>query len=231
MSEGFPRRTALAITAVAAGLLVLAFAVELLPRMLEREQRIVTAPVSSQIREPVAVALAPGEIVCQRDIVFDARGDLLELHIDSGVAPAAVATPLEITLRAPGYAQTLRVAPERRLLHLPFRPPAQTTAGTLCVRNAGDDATALAGTSDPRVLQRTRALRAGQPTDTAFLTIFKRSARDSMVSTLGTTADRAAAFSPLGPWAFWVLLVLLGAAVPACLLAAWHLALRDGAEP
>jgi len=226
MADGRSRRGALAIVLAMLAVLAAAFAVELLPRLTRTAPGIVYAPVPLGSRAPAAIPLEPGQRVCQQGIVFDDEADVVELLLD--LSRPLVRAPLEVTLRAPGYAQRLRIVPDEHLLRLPFEPPRRAAAGTLCVRNAGEAATTLSASADPRVLQRTRAaVDDGAPLAAAFLTTFRTRDPGSLLSGVGTTAERAAAFSPLGPWAFWLLLGLLALVLPAALLAAYHVALRD----
>lgn len=229
MPETFPRKTALAIVLCAAALLAVAFFAELLPRLTRTTDGVTSAPVPLGMRAPTEIPLEPGQEACQEGIVFDREGKLLQLLLD--VNRPLVRAPLRVTVRAPGYAQTFAFTPREHLIRLPLAPPSGAVAGRLCVRNDGPRATSLSATADPRVLQRTRASVDGaEPLPAAFVTFFTVERPGSLLGGLGTTADRAAAFSPLGPWAFWLLLALLAVAVPGALLAAYYLALREPRE-
>ncbi|HST40054.1 MAG TPA: hypothetical protein VLK58_11120, partial [Conexibacter sp.] len=142
------------------------------------------------------------------------------------------APPLQVTVSGPGYDAAVTVRADEHRLRLPLEPPDRTLTAAVCVANRGRRAATLAASADPRVLQRTRATPyGGYPLAVAFFATFTEAEPRSMLGSLDTTAERAATFNALGPWALWLLLPLLGLGVPALLLGAYYLALRrpDGA--
>ncbi|MDO8184067.1 hypothetical protein Q5424_02715 [Conexibacter sp. JD483] len=224
MRDGLTPRRALLTVLLALVLLLIAFCVELLPRMLRQERVIASTPVPTGSRQQTALEIGPDQRYCQEGIVFAPEGERLLLSLTQD---SPLPTELTVTLRAPGYRQRVVVRPEGHQIGVPLDPPSKTVTGRLCVGNTGTTATQLAATDDPRVLARTKAVPwGGYPLAIAFDVTFTSADEKSMLQSLGTTADRAATFNALGPWALWLLLPLIGLGVPALLLGGWYLALR-----
>lgn len=232
MGSPASRRTALLATAFAVLLLVVAAVGELIPRLLRSEPAIVGTPVPSGLRAPVPVPLEPGQEACINDVPVTPDSERVRLGLRLGGAWPS--PPLRVSIAGDGYRETATVRqPERwdPLLETDVDPPARTVAASVCVRNVGDVATELDATADPRVLQRTRARVDGAEMPAAFMLTFTEAQPSNALQGLPETIERAATFSWLGPWAFWVLLALAGVGVPVLVLTAFHGALRDADPP
>ncbi|MDW5593653.1 hypothetical protein VSS74_04855 [Conexibacter stalactiti] len=225
MSDRFPRRTAQAVVLCAAAVLLLAFFVELLPRLTRDQRGIASTPVPTGARNATTLPLEPGQRVCLDGVVVSPDSEVLQLMLDP--AEPLPAPPLRVTVNGIGYDAAATVRADEHTLRVPLDPPDETLAAAVCVANRGRRTATLAATADPRVLQRTRATPyGGYPLAVAFQATFTEAEPRSMLGSLDTTAERAATFNALGPWALWLLLPLLGLGVPALLLGAYYLALR-----
>jgi hypothetical protein len=231
MPELSARGAARAAVVGAIGLLILVLALEWLPRLTRSTHVITSTPVPTGMREAAEIPLAPGQTACMDGIAVAPESRRLKLGVDPRLR--RLTTPLQVTLRGPGYSETVRVAPaDDHVLVLPVETPARTAVAQLCVRNAGDEATALAATADPRVLQRTRAaVDGGAPMGAAFLATFTEGETSTPLSRTGATIEQTATFSALGPWAFWIALPLLALGVPALLLRAFYVSAREDDDP
>lgn len=224
----FSRRTALVSITLAVVLLLLVTAWRVLPRLERELHPTVGTPVPTGMRAPAPIELRPGQQACVENVVFDPAGERLNLYLLPGVSWPT--PPLDVTLDAPGYAVSERVRQTERWdphLAIPVEPPRRATTGSVCVRNAGRVTTALDATADPRVLQTRRARLDGAELATAFLITFSAQERSTPAEGINETIDRAATFSWVGPWAYWILLALVAVGVPLLILGALYRALRS----
>lgn len=226
MRDVLARRPALVPILCALALIVVAFAVEVIPRLTRENEAITSTPVPSG-RALTTVELQPRQTACIDDVAFAPEGQVLQLLVD--LAEPLPAPPLRVALRAPGYEDVVRMNPAREhALDVPLTPPPSARFGSICVTNEGSRATKLAGTGDPRVLQRTRTrIDGGEPIPVALLASFRRREPTTLLGSVGTTVERVSTFNALGPWALWLLLPLIALGVPFLVLRSFYVAVRD----
>ncbi|ADB53894.1 hypothetical protein [Conexibacter woesei] len=229
MRERIARRPAVLALLCAVALLVVALAVEVVPRLTRENEALTSTPVPSG-RAPATLELQARQTACIDEIAFDREGEVLQLLVDLG--EPLPAPPLRVALRAPGYSDVIRVTPAREhALDLPVAAPRRAALGSICVTNEGRRPTRLAATADPRVLQRTRTrIDGGEPVPIAFLASFRRREPTTLLASVGTTVDRVATFNALGPWALWLLLPLIAGGVPFLVLRSFYVAVRDDTD-
>ncbi len=177
----------------------------------------------------VPIALAPGQRVCIGGVTLDTdseRARLTLLSADAGV------TRLRLTASAPAYRSegSVPLTPAQdtaRPLDVALTPPHAATLGSVCLATSGAGSVQLAGTADPRALTRLHATLDGAPQTQAFSLTLLEARERSPLARVGQLVSRAAALSPAGPWLFWLLMPLLVLGMPALVVAALALALRD----
>jgi len=223
------RRVALWAVGCGVAVMALALAGGALPRLEGARPAITGTPVPPGMRNEVAIPLAPGERVCMRDVVVDRGTGRVSL-----VAPPDGATARRLVVELRGerlhVARAVTLGPDEALAEVEIAPLRSDVTAMVCARNAGAAPLQLAGTADPRVLVVREATRDGRrlADPAAFVLTFRAPHATTPVERLSQTVARAAALSAVGPWAYWFLLALV-LAVPAVVLAALALALRDDA--
>jgi len=233
MAERLDRHRVAIATGLFAAVLLVGALTQFLPRLTRQGEVVSNTPVRSDFAAVQPIVLEPGARVCLGDVTFDPAVRSAQLTF----APSATGSaPTRLTLEAfaPGYrasAATEIARGQGGRLDIPFAPPRRGTIGTLCVRNSGARTTALAGTGDPRALTRSAIVVDGQRTGQAFSVTLHEAGGRSLLDRTGQLADRTAALSAVGPWLVWLLLPLLLLGVPAAVLVALRLALRDPDPP
>ena len=209
-----PRTVAAAMAALAAlGVLALLAAALLDDR--ERAFSVGLPPVR------IAAELQPGQRACRAGIDVPAEFSRLRLVTASfgrpGPALGITAGGAQGTVPA-GYPDNSTV--EARLDRVPQRERIE-----VCVTNEGDSRVALFG-SPPDAAPTQLSDPGLQP---QLGVTFLREEPSSMAALVPAAFERASLFRPawVGPWTFWVLLVLVAAGLPALLAAAYRSAVTD----
>lgn len=178
----------------------------------------------------IVAVTQPGEEVCQRGLEAPARFDGVELILGTGMAPGS---PLVLTVRETGGSRIL--ARGRVRAGAADNRPAAADLDTavpagaridVCARNLGAREVAFYG--GPWYSSPGRAYVGGRRTDGNLRLVFLRSDSPSALSLVPDMFERAALFrpEPVGPWTFWLLLVLIAGGVPLLLAAALRAAIR-----
>jgi hypothetical protein len=162
-------------------------------------------------------ALPPGGRLCASDVTIPHDARVLHVQARTFGRPGPA---LAVTLSAPGYAARARVAagyPDETTLAVPFRPPALTTLGRVCVGRAAAAPLALVASGEPRTQSRPRNTVDGRPVGVDAYLAFTTGRTGSAISQTPAIVGRMAAFRPgvVGPWLLWPLLVLTVLGVPA----------------
>ena len=228
-----PSRSSSRFATIAAGLLLavvlLAFLTQMLPRLERQAARSAGTPVPFGTRAAADIELRPGAQVCQPNVAIDPAAATATIAVrPRGSAPTPA---LELTLSGASYRERARVAggsTTAAVLAVPIDAPRQALIGTACVRNAGSRPVVLSGSGDPRVLTRLRASVDGTKMAAAFILTFEEDGSGSALGQLPELIDRAATLSAVGPWLYWLLLVLIVLGVPLAVAGALLLALRTG---
>jgi hypothetical protein len=126
--------------------------------------------------------------------------------------------PLLVTVKAPGYASTVRVKAgwEDNIEHqLPLRRPAHDQLATLCIRNAGRRKIALYAAADNAQSRVAVFLDHKRIGPTPQLSFFEGRTR-SIAQNAGVTAQRMATFRGIfgHEWIVWALAVLFALGTP-----------------
>jgi hypothetical protein len=232
MAERLDRHRVAIATVAFLAVLLLGAVTQFLPRLTRQAEVVSNTPVRADLASVQPIVLNPGARACIGDVTFDPTVRTAQLAF----APSAVGSaPTRLTLEAsgPGYRATGTTVVARGQggrLDIPFSPPRRGMVGTLCVHNSGRRTTALAGTADPRALTRSTMLVDGVRQGRAFSVTLLEAGGRSLLGRTAQLVDRTAALSAVGPWLVWMLIPLLLLGVPAAVVLALGLALRES-EP
>jgi hypothetical protein len=169
--------------------------VRIAPWALQSRERIAGSPSLSGIYVANPVVLDAGETACIKPV---------PLTEDVAKAQVMVFTrrpqPLELSLRAPGYAASARAPANYRddrevpvVFDLPRRPPRQAM-GEACVRNIGTAPVKMSATGEPRSDAVAQTTKAGKPQPDMHLTLLSGD-RSSTLRFVPTLMDRASALT------------------------------------
>jgi len=227
MAERFDRNRAGIVTAVLLAVLLLVAAALLVPWLTRPRDVISSTPVRTEFYAEKTVALRTGQRACLDEVTLDPSARIARVTI---ARAASSETRLSLETAGAGYrATTVARIPPRQLgpLDIPLSPPRRDVIGALCVRNTGRQAVRLAGTAQPWALARSTMTIDGESRTQAFSLTLLEAGRRSLLERVPQLVDRAAALSAVGPWLFWLLIPLLVAGMPACVIVALRLALRE----
>jgi hypothetical protein len=217
------------VTALFVLVLLLGAVTQFLPRLTQRGDVVSSTPVRADLAAVHPIALAPGARACLDQVTLDAAARIAQVTIASTVG-GNDGTRLALETSGVGTRATATVVVPPGMagpLEIPFTPPAHGAIGTLCVRNVGHHRVALAGTGDPRALTRSTIVVDGQRQGEAFSLTLREAGDRSLLDRVSQLVDRTAALSAVGPWLLWLLIPLLLLGVPAAVLVALRIALRD----
>ncbi len=229
-----PQRRALVAAGVLLAVVALAFLTQMLPRIERQQAASAGTPVPFGSRAQADLVLAAGATACEPRIAID--DDAATATIATRPSSGRATAPLELTLSGSGYRASATVpggTTDAAARTVPIDPPPHALIGTACLRNVGTRPVVVSGSGDPRVLTRTRASVDGTERAAAFILTFQEQGRRGVLASVPDLIDRAATFSAVGPWLYWLLLPLLVLGVPLAVAGALLVALRspDAADP
>jgi hypothetical protein len=231
MAERFDRHRAAMATTVAVAIVLLVTATQLLPWLTRKADVVSSTPVRADLASIAPIALSVGQRVCVGEVTLDPQARVAQLIL-ARPAPAGGRLAVETAGGRYRATATAPLAPlQAGRLDVPISPPDEAVLGRLCVRNAGRGTIVLAGTADPRALTRSTIVVDGKRADRAFSLILREAGTRSFLDRIPQFVDRAAALNAVGPWLLWLLVPLLLLGVPAAVVCALHLALREPDPP
>lgn len=180
---------------------------------------------------PVRVAshLAPEQVVCQGPIDVPVRFSRVRFQVGTF---RRAGQPLAVEVRPAGGGDAIA----RARVAGGYADGAELTAATgapgpggpveVCIRNEGGRPVGIYGADEVADLSG-RAFRSGDDLGTDLSLVFLRSEPASLAGLVPEMVERATLFAPVGPWALWLLLVLMAIAVPLLLWRALAAADRE----
>jgi hypothetical protein len=229
MAERFDRNRAAIAAALCIAVIVLALATQIVPWLTMQRDVVSSTPIRNELTFLQPIVLHAGQRGCLDDVTLDPSTQVARLTI--GRAPLSGGR-LSIETAGPGYRATVTARTSQSgQLDIPFSPPRRGVVGTLCARNAGRGTIELAGTADSRALTRSSIAIDGVQHPEAFSLTLLETGRRSYLDRVPQLVDRVTALSALGPWFLWLLVPLLVVGVPAGVIAALYLALREPDPP
>ena len=215
-------------------LLVLFFAVlalvAVLPvgKYLTRKRDAITSTPSAYTGGIVPEMVPPHGSACVDQILFDT--DTRVARFGASAKPGTPGAPLVIDATGSdpaGYSSRSFVPggwSGTRAIDAPLRAPERETLGTLCITNRSDQPLTLLGRNDDRTRSRPLLHIDGVTNPDLELPVtLLEGKQSSLLARAGEVFAHASALRPFGAWWFWLLTVLVVAAVPGCMA----LAIRD----
>jgi hypothetical protein len=189
------------------------------PYLDESRRTLVEVPQPAPLFSVSLVELLPHEQGCADEIGLLPGKQVAEMRIGTYGKPAS---PLLVTLTAPGYREAVPVAPtyaDNGLLDVPFSGPAKVLEGSFCVANRGRFPVALYASAD-RTKSRSTTTVDGHLWPSNFDLAFYSAKRRSLLDILPAIVRRLRLFhAHVGLGLLWVLLVLMVIGVPAAVIA------------
>jgi hypothetical protein len=215
------------LTALGGGVVLIVLLFALILPALDSSRRIATEiPQPPPLQSVSLVEIPGGQQACSDQIGLLPGRQVAEMRIGTyGKAPA----PLVFELSAPGYRETISVAPsymDNGLLDVAFEGPATALEGSVCLTNLGRTPVALyaaAGHSE----SRSSTTVDGRPWPANFDLAFYAAKQQSLLDDAGTIMRRLRLFhAHVGLGLLWVLALLFVIGVPLAAVATLTLASR-----
>jgi hypothetical protein len=217
-------RLALALGVVALVAAGLAWGI---PYLTDERDYVAVTPQPDPLFEVALLPLRGGQVACMDDAVLDARSEQARIKVGTYFRPPV---PLELTLAGGSYTERVSIPADYRdseVIRVPIRAPAEETAVSICIRNAGDRRVALYASAD-RTNSRSEVLVDGRPVGPDFGIVFYEREPASILDRLPTSVERATVFrGPLTSDLLWIVLALFVVGVPLGVLLALAWALRQ----
>jgi hypothetical protein len=206
---------------VAVAVLALIAGVRVVPWLTTKQDVELSTPTSPPFNTGLTwLDLDPGHVLCVNPIDLSPNYHAAHLLVRGSGR-------LTLTIEAPGYSSTSHSAAQEGVVVVPVRMPQRRSTGVACMRNDGSQPFQLEGNVESRTQSLPTALLDGKPIKDDVPISFWRGKRESRAAALLDGIPRIAVFKPVGAWFFWTLLVLVLVAVPAAVIAALALGLRE----
>lgn len=207
---------ALAVLAVLAG-------ARFVPWLTSKQDVELSSPTTPPLNTGLTVVtVKPRQVLCVNAV------DLGPSYHSAHLLVAGPAT-LALTLSAPGFSSTSRAVTRADAfpLAIPVRMPRGAVLGQACVRNDGSAPFQLEGNVEPRTQSRPGSTLDGKAIQPQVPISFWRGKRETRIAALIGGIPHMAVFKPVGAWFFWIVLVLVLVAVPAAVITALALGMRE----
>jgi len=220
------RDWALTVAGAAVVLVVLLFTL-VLPYLDQSREIATEVPQPAPLFSVSLVELLPGKQGCADEIGLLPGHQLAQMRLGTYGKPAS---PLLVTLVAPGFRENVAVAPryvDNGLLAVPFDGPSRVLEGSFCVTNLGRYPVALYASAD-RTKSRSTTIVAGGLWPSNFDLTFYTAHPESLLERAGPIIRRLRLFhAHLGVGILWLLAFLFAIGVPLASVAALAIAGRD----
>ena len=183
----------------------------------------------------VGAELRPGQTACQAPVLVSSAFSRVRFQVGTY---GRSGEPLDVVVRslksgsALGQGRLRGGYPDGSQPSVPVGRVAPEQPVEVCIRNGGERKVALYGGTTVAA-PGTDARVEGAETGTDLTLVFERAEPRSMLAAVPDMFRRASLFRPgwVGSWTFWLLAVLLGAAVPTLLMLALARATDAGVAP
>jgi hypothetical protein len=211
-----------AVVIVSVAVLALVVGLKFVPWLTTKQDVLLSSPTSTPLfGGQTEVPLAPGHQVCVKPVDLAPNYHSAHFLVNG---PAQIA----LTISAPGYSSTVpATSTGGPVVAVPLRKLPRSADGMACIRNAGARPFSVAGNVEPRTQSFPSTILDGKaiPGDVPFS--FWHGRPESRAAALLDAIPRMNIFKPLGERFFWLLLPLVLLAVPALVIAALAVGLRD----
>jgi hypothetical protein len=218
----------LALTFVLAGALIW-----FRPYLEHKEFATSEIPASPALVALTEFALPPHQSVCMSSVAVEPNSQVAEFQLHPVAPDPRGGPPIELILSGASYSSDGLVAGgyPGGVVAVQIKPPAHALIGTACFVNLGTATTRLVGSAEARSVSRSAMTINGTPVVGDVALAFRESRARSLLDRLGAVFGHASELTEhLVPvWLIWLLALVVGIGVPAAVVAAFYLALRDDA--
>jgi hypothetical protein len=190
-------------------------------------------PASPALFALTEFALAPHQSACMSSVAMEPSSQVAEFQLHPVAPDPRGGPPVELILSGAGYSSDGKVAGgyPGGVVAAQIKPPARALIGTACFVNRGTTTTRLVGSAEARSLSRSAMTIDGTAVVGDVALSFRESRARSLLDRLGAVFGHASELTEhLVPvWLIWVLALVVGLGVPAAVVAAFYLALREDA--
>jgi hypothetical protein len=203
------------LTVAGAAIVLVVLSLTLVIPYLDQGRRVATEiPQPAPLLSVSLVEVLPNRSGCADEIGLLPGKQVAEMRIGTFGQPAS---PLLLTLLAPGYREAVSVPPtyiNNALLDVPFTGPAKVLEGSVCVTNRGRFPVALYAAAD-RTKSRSTTTANGQLSSPNFDLAFYAAHQESLLGQASTIVRRLRLFhAHVGQGLLWLLAVLFAIGVP-----------------
>jgi hypothetical protein len=222
-----PRRIAAVLAAVVAVCVAILFA----SYLLHKERPVAGTPSPRALFNATLFTIPAHGSACQSSATLPPDGRILQLQLGEGTGSPHGSPPIDALLSAPGYRELAHLAGEQPEgeTQLPIHPPRHYVIGSVCLINRGFTPAALAGSTEPRSISRSKLTINGRPTAGDIAITFLNSHKRTRLSRLGEVFGHASNLTDhlIPVWFVWILTVIALLAVPVATAAMFGRAIRE----
>ena len=199
---------------------------------LGQERAIVSAsPSVGPFGPPIRLELKHrGDTLCNKGVTFSPDTQVLRMPTLAVGRPGA---HVEVTATAPGYRVVRRLSgwPDGQDLGVALPTPPRSVVGDVCVKlRRRHERIVFIGTQETRTYARPDLVIDGKPSQADVMMTFYQSKPERFADRLPAMLQHISALSWPAAWLLWILVFAVLIGVPAGVLAALWLALRDDAR-
>ena len=224
-----------ACAALAAALIVAGALIWFLPYMTDKRPAVAEVPTPPALFALSDYPLPPGGSACMNTITITPQSQVAEFDLRPAKQTPAGGPPVDLVLSAPGYRYVLAVPGgyPGGSVALPITPPKRAEIGTACFLNKGHSAVLLPGTSEPRTVARSGTLIDGSSVVGDIALSFVQQRPQALADRLGEVFAHASNLTDhlIPSWLIWLIAVLAAFGVPAGVVLALYVALREAEPP
>jgi hypothetical protein len=183
-----------------------------------KEKPVVGTPAPRALFNASLFTLRPHARACMSSTTLPPNGRVLQLELGELPNSSHGNPPLDVLLSAPGYRALVHVPGEQSEgpVEVPVRPPRRYVIGSVCVVNGGTESAALAGSTEPRSIARSRLTINGKRREGDIALTFLNDRSQSRLSRLGEVFGHASNLTDrlIPEWLIWTLAVSALLVVP-----------------
>jgi hypothetical protein len=227
--------TALACALLATGLIVVGALVWFRPYLTGKRPAVAEVPTPPALFSLGTFTVPAKGSACMNAITITPQSEVAEFGLRPLPTARKGGPPVDLVLSAPGYHYVLAVPGgyPGGSIALPITPPKRAEIGTACFVNKGSMAVVLPGSTEARTIARSGTSVNGSSVVGDIALSFSQRQKRALADRLGEVFAHASNLTDhlVPTWLIWVLAVLVAFGVPAAVVFALYVALREGEEP
>jgi hypothetical protein len=224
-----------ACAALAGALIIAGALIWFLPYMTGKRPAVAEVPTPPALFALSEYTLPPGGSACMNAVTITPQSQIAQFDLRPAKQTSAGGPPVDLVLSAPGYHYVLAVPGgyPGGSVALPITTPKRAELGTACFVNKGHAAVLLPGTSEPRTVARSHMLINGSPVVGDVALSFVQHNPQALAERLGEVFAHASNLTDhlIPSWLIWLIAVLAAFGVPAGVVLALYVALREPEPP